>query len=227
MAKLLEVIVTSVEEALEAAAGGADRLEVVRALEVGGLTPEIDLVEKILGAVTVPVRIMLRENASMSVGSAFEMRSLKSDAQTLSTLPIDGLVAGFVNGRAPDIPALLELLSCAPGCRVTFHRAFDELPDSFAAITALKQLGQIDRILTTGGQGNWMERRRRLIDCHYAAGPSIQILTGAGLCSSVLANLAQISELREVHVGRAARVPQTVSGAVRREAVRSLKSVLQ
>jgi len=70
MARFLEVIVTSIEDAVEAEAGGADRLELVRALEVGGLTPELDLIRTVLQTVKIPVRVMLRETPSMSAGTA-------------------------------------------------------------------------------------------------------------------------------------------------------------
>ena len=57
---LLEVIVSSVEDALEAEQGGAGRLEVVRSLEVGGLTPSLELVRQICQRVKIPLRVMLR-----------------------------------------------------------------------------------------------------------------------------------------------------------------------
>ena len=44
---LLEVIVSSLEDALEAEQGGAGRLEVVRNLELGGLTPSFEIVQRI------------------------------------------------------------------------------------------------------------------------------------------------------------------------------------
>jgi copper homeostasis protein CutC len=68
MAKTLEVIVTTVDEAIEAEAGGADRLELVRALDVGGLTPEISIARGVLAAVRIPVRVMVREEAHLHRG---------------------------------------------------------------------------------------------------------------------------------------------------------------
>ncbi|HEX7332112.1 MAG TPA: copper homeostasis protein CutC [Pyrinomonadaceae bacterium] len=44
---ILEVIICSVTDAIEAQKGGASRLEVVRDLERGGLTPTIQLVRAI------------------------------------------------------------------------------------------------------------------------------------------------------------------------------------
>ena len=52
--KLLEVIVTSVDEARAAEEGGADRLELLRDLDVEGLTPVLALVEDVLASVTIP-----------------------------------------------------------------------------------------------------------------------------------------------------------------------------
>ena len=227
MPKVLEVIVISVEDAIEAEAGGADRLELVRALDLGGLTPAPELVQQVLKAVKIPVRAMLRQTPDMSSGGPKERAILKTSAEFLAGLPIDGLVLGFIRDGKPDIPAVLDILSAAPRSRATFHRAFDELADPVAAIQELKHAPQIDRILTIGGQGEWSRRKKRLIEWQCAADPSIKILTGAGLSPAVLSDLAQTSELEEVHIGRAARVPPLVTGSVNRDAVRSIKSTLQ
>ena len=54
----LEVIVCSVADAVAAEEGGADRLEVARAMDLSGLTPPIDLVREIQRAVRLPLRAM-------------------------------------------------------------------------------------------------------------------------------------------------------------------------
>ena len=103
--KLLEVIVTSLEEARAAEDGGADRLELVRNLEADGLTPELSVVERVLAAISVPVRVMVRETPSFSIGTENEKRNLMDTAHALSQLPVNGLVLGFLKGA---------LLTCAP-----------------------------------------------------------------------------------------------------------------
>ena len=162
MPKVLEVIVISVEDAIEAEAGGADRLELVRALDLGGLTPAPELVKQVVKSVKIPVRVMLRQTPDMSSGGPKERAMLKSCAEFFAGLPIDGLVLGFIRDGKPDIPAVLDILSAAPGSRATFHRAFDELTDPMPTIQELKRLPQIDRILTVGGQGEWPSRKKRL-----------------------------------------------------------------
>ena len=232
MADFLEVIVTSSEDAIEAEAGGADRVELVRALEVGGLTPELATVRAVLAAVSIPVRVMLRESPTLSLDHADHLACMTALAAELSQHDffeqrINGFVLGFVKNQALDHAPLVAICAAAPACRITFHRAFDEIVDPVSAIAQLQAYPQIDRILTTGGDGSWQERKSRLLTWQQTAQPSIQILAGTGLCSGVLADLAATPELREVHVGRAARLPQTVSGAVSRDAVRSLKSALR
>jgi copper homeostasis protein len=60
---LLEVIVLSVDDARTATEGGADRLEVVRDIRQGGLTPPLALVRAIQRETHLPLRVMVRENA--------------------------------------------------------------------------------------------------------------------------------------------------------------------
>ncbi len=227
MPKILEVIVTSEDEATEAEAGGADRLELVRGLDVGGLTPGIALLERVLHAVRIPVRVMLREKPSLACGGAKHLEELIQLASVFANLPVDGLVLGFVENGQLDLASTRKILQAAPNCRATFHRAFDEAADPLGAIAQLMALPQIDRILTSGGPGLWDERKRRLISWQQAALPGIKMLVGLGLCECALSGLRDESQLMEAHVGRAARAPQTVDGQVHRERVAALKSALQ
>ena len=225
MHKLLEVIVTSAAEAMLAAAGGADRLELVRDLDAGGLTPSWDAAREVSESVSIPVRVMLRENASMSVANSEELRALQSMAAKFQQLAIDGLVMGWVGDTGElDIAALEAILRAAPIGRVTFHRAFEHLTDPFAGLRGLKSFGQIDRILTCGGGGSWEERKRRLREWSKAAAPEIGVIVGGGLSEVEIAELLADAEFPEVHVGRAARSPQENDGVLDAAKIASLKS---
>ena len=159
----LEVIVTSAAEAAIAESSGADRLELVRDLDTGGLTPDFATVQAVVAAVSIPVRVMLRENASMAVANADELATLRTMAAQLHSLPIDGLVMGWVTSAAIlDTASLEHILAALPAGRVTFHRAFEHLADPFGALKLLKQYKQIDHILIGGGPGSWPERKSRL-----------------------------------------------------------------
>ncbi len=224
MPRLLEVIVTSLDEAREAESGGADRLELVRAFEIGGLTPERRIVEEVVRSVSIPVRVMLRENASMEAGAG-EIEHLRLKAREVAELPIGGLVVGFAKDGGLDLDAMEAVLGAAPQVHVTMHRAFEHVTDPIAAIRQLKRFGQIDRILTSGGPGDWEERKRRLLEWQAVAAPEITMLVGIGLRPSILSEISQASNGFEFHVGRAARIPASADGAVRREQIARLKAL--
>jgi copper homeostasis protein len=224
MARLLEVIVTSVEDAVEAEAGGADRLELVRDLAVGGLTPDAELVRRILETVRIPVRVMLRQTPTMSADG--EGNKLCADAKVFASFPIDGLVAGFLKGTALDSEVLKDVFAAAPGHRMTFHRAFDEMPDPLLAIEELNKFPGIDRILTGGGEDEWVSRRARLVAWQAAAKPEITLLVGAGTLPAVIEGISKDPDLAEIHIGRAARLNEAIEGPVQRDLVRALKSQL-
>ena len=214
----LEVIVTSPAEAAVAERAGADRLELVRELDAGGLTPRIP--HRRSGhqsASRIPVRVMLRENASMSIANDDELADLPTLAAKLQGLPIDGLVMGWVTSTgALDVASLERVLAEAPACRITFHRAFEHLADPIASLKMLKRFPQIDHILTGGGSGSWPERKSRLRVWSDAAAPEIQILVGGGLSDQEVADLMADPQFPEIHVGRAARTPPENNGALDR-----------
>lgn len=79
----------------------------------------------------------------------------------------------------------------------------------------------IDRVLTSGGLGDWCEKATRLRQWMGVAAPTIQILVGGGVDLQVLRILAKTG-LVEAHAGRAARVPPTVDGAIASQKVAEL-----
>jgi copper homeostasis protein len=222
-ARILEVIVTSLRDAIEAEQGGADRLEVVRDLDSGGLTPDILLVRRIVEAVRIPIRIMLRENSSMSLLKGQELDILLGKAVEMSAMALDGLVMGFVWNDQLDARTLRTIADVAPNMKITFHRAFDVLPDPLHTIRTLKTIPQVDRILTTGGPGSWPARKLRLHCWQRHAAPEITIIAGAGLLKTVIRDLSRDSQISEMHIGRAARIPPETTGQVSRIQVAQLK----
>lgn len=202
---VLEIIVRSVDDARQAEAGGAHRLEVVRDLECGGLTPGMDLVEGILNAISMPVRVMLRENAGYGIAGPAELDHLSSLAAQLGALPINGLVLGFLLEGKVDARRTSTILGQAPRCGATFHHAFEETDDAQAAIRDLKQIPQIDRILSAGRSGTWARRRARLEYYHDQADPELSILAGGGINVTTMRSLLETTPIREFHIGRAAR----------------------
>lgn len=225
--KVLEVIVTSPEEAAQAELYGADRLELVRSLEDGGLTPQIDVVRAVVEAVSIPVRVMVRERNSMSIADAEELLRLQEAARSFFALPIDGLVLGFIAGAVIDIENLRQVLAAVPHSRVTFHRAFERVRSPRASLQILKRLRQIDRILVRLHDNTGGVRISDLVQWQKLAAPEIEFIVGLGLERSNILRVREQVELSEVHAGRLVREPEAAWGRLSRSKFFELKSALE
>ena len=125
----LEVIACTVADAVAAQKGGASRLEIVRNLEQGGLTPSFELVREIRETVDLPLRVMVRESVGFENCGEDEINSLCDAARKFSMLGVDGLVLGYLKDGSVDLALCERILNCAPNLNATFHHAFEDAND--------------------------------------------------------------------------------------------------
>src|SRR5688572_29843809 len=100
---LLEVIAETVEDARVAEQGGAGRIELVRDLSRGGLTPPLALVEAVVRAVSIPVRVMIRESEPFELNDPGDLPRLQKSARGVLDCGAAGLVLGFLRDGAVDL----------------------------------------------------------------------------------------------------------------------------
>jgi copper homeostasis protein len=230
---ILEVIVCSVEDAVAAECGGANRLEIISHYEAGGLTPSFDLVREITSKVKIPARVMLREREPFVVTDDVEIERLRDAARAFARLPIDGLVLGFLKetpGGARQInhDLVSSVLARAPNLKATFHRAFEELPDPIGAIGELKRHPQIDCILSGSPGGTaWAAALDRFVKWERAARPEIRMLLGGGIDREVVKIFCKASTIRAFHAGRAVRQGEKIDGVVLAEWVKELAELIK
>ena len=222
----LEVIASSLEDAVEAEAGGADRIELVRDLAAGGLTPPLDLVDAVLSRVRIPIRVMVRHTISHVVSHDADRRQIVASAKVLADRPVDGLVCGAVVDGRVDASLVRQILVASGGKRLTFHRAFESVRDPIAAVRDLNGLERVDRVLTNGGAGAWPERFARLLEWSDARPPHLQFILGGGVTLDLLGTLPAIRGFTEIHVGRAVREPATDDGRVVAGKVEAIAAVV-
>lgn len=217
---LLEVIACTVEDACNAAAGGADRLEIVRDLQRDGLTPAIDLVDTIRQAVSIPLHIMIRCRDTFSGFTAKEIDQMAGEIRAFAQLGVEGVVLGFLSSdRGIDFETMERILDGTKNLSVTFHRAFDRVKDQQRALQELIRLQYPSRILTSGGTSSAWETRKELARLVQLAKGKITIMAGGGITAENLAPLAHSTGVREFHVGRCVRTPSTYEGVVDQEKV--------
>ena len=220
MTRILEVIACSLTDAIEAEQGGAGRLEIVSELKRGGLTPSFDLVAEIKQRVDIPVRVMLRESDGFETAGESEIARLCAAAERFASLEVDGLVLGFLKDGDVDVALTQRVLAHAPHTRATFHHAFEATRDKPRALSAIKQLPQVDRVLSHGGVDGL--RVQRLQQYAMMAAPESIVIAGGGIDDDAISLISRETNIREFHVGRAARSQFQVEGNVQASLVWTL-----
>ena len=158
----IEVCVGSVDDALAAAAGGADRLELCSALELGGLTPSLGLLEDVLQATDLPIVTMIRPRAGGFAYSDREFATMLHEARHAVGAGAAGIVFGCLQADASvDAGRVAQLVQAAEGRQTVFHKAFDCVSDQAAALEVLIQQ-QVTRVLTSGGCASAIEGKEQL-----------------------------------------------------------------
>lgn len=204
---LLEVAVDSLERAIAAERAGAHRLELCANLDVGGLTPGIELIRRVRSAVRIPIHVMLRPRPGDFVYSAAEFAEMKSSIKTIAAENLEGIVTGVLlpDGRV-DVPRTRELVALASPMQVTFHRAFDHTQEFAAALENVILTGA-HRILTSGGAADAQTGAAILRSLIHQAAGRITILPGGGLHPGNIAEVARVTGARELHTGLGEVIP--------------------
>ena len=217
MAGLLEVCADSVCSAVNAARGGADRIELCSALPLGGLSPDEDLFCMVRERVDIPVRVLLRPRAGDFLYDEDEFELLCRQAARFAGLGADGIVIGMLNPDGTlDAERMSALMTCGDGCGVTLHRAFDVCRDAHEALRTAKELG-VDTILTSGQQARCADGAPLLRELVSESGEGLRILIGGGVNADVIRTLAPQTGADAFHLSAKAAVPSGME--FRREAV--------
>lgn len=209
---LLEVCVDNVHGLAAALAGGADRIELCAALEVGGLTPSAGLM-RAASASPVPIHAMIRPRAGHFRYDASECAVMLADIDAAHAAGLQGVVFGATqaDGRL-DQRTLATLLAHAHrlGLGCTLHRAFDLCPDLIEATRTAAGLG-FERILTSGGAPSAGQGIAQLARCIEAAAGALIVMPGAGINVTSIGALRNELQLTEVHAS--CSVPLATSDA--------------
>lgn len=212
-----EVCCGCVEDAVEAARGGADRVELNNALFLGGLTPSVGTLRAVKKHTKLPVLCMVRPREGGFCYTPYEYETACADMELLLKNGADGIVFGFLNAdgtvdcaRCADF--LKRIRKMRPDAETVFHRAIDVVPDVFAALDTLCAFG-VTRVLTSGQRPTAIEGAETIAAMLRHAAGRIEILPGGGLNRENLADFVRATGVRQVHASaRAARTDTSVRG---------------
>ncbi len=217
----LEIAVTTVEDAVQAAAGGAKSVELSYDLAVGGLTAEHGVMQAVRDAVTIPVYVILRPHAESFIYSESQVDEMLKRLEAIKGLGVDGVVFGAVDDTGMINVALMKRIAeAAVPMPVTLHRALDESHEPEKTLEALA--GIVPRVLTSGPAKTAWDGREDLKRWIERFGKQYTFVSSGSLTAEQLPEYTQYVKPDTVHLGSAARA----NGAVDMVKVRRLRDIV-
>jgi copper homeostasis protein len=206
---LLEVCVGSVDDALTAASGGADRLELNSALALGGLTPSAGLFAEVRRRVTVPIIAMVRPRAGGFAYSDADFDVMLRDAEGLLAARADGLAFGLLTPDGEiDRPRCRRLREACGDRPAVFHRAFDVTPDPFTSLDVLIDLG-FTRVMTSGQKETAVQGAALITELIGRADGRIEVLPAGGINHLTVSAILARAGCRQIHASARGRAADT------------------
>ena len=195
-----EACVETFEEAILAEKKGADRVELCSQLDLDGLTPERKIIEKVLGALSIPIKIMIRPRAGDFSYNDQELNRMKEDILYCKNLNVQGVVFGILNqNKTIDMENMKYLCDTADDLDITFHKAIDQTDSIIDEIDRLLAIDSISSILTSGGAYNAHAGSSLLKKAVEKYEDIITIIPAGSITKNNIHELHQIIGAKEYH----------------------------
>ncbi|HEY9306304.1 MAG TPA: copper homeostasis protein CutC [Microbacterium sp.] len=177
----VEIAVQDPAGARAAIGAGATRLELCQALDVGGLTPSLAILEGVLAAVDPStVNVLVRPRGGGFVYSAEEIALVSADIRACVDRGAGGVVIGALTPAGGlDVDTVRRWRDAAGAATLVFHRAVDASADPAAVFDALVAEG-VDRVLTSGGAPRSIDGIDALAAFAARSG-GVEVMAGGGV----------------------------------------------
>ena len=196
---LVECCANSVQSAINGEKGGANRIELCRALELGGLTPKRSDITKTITSINLPFYVLIRPRVGNFIYTENEHLQMITDIQFCKTNGCEGIVIGALHKNGSiNIEQTKQMIRAAKPMHVTFHRAFDEGNDLIKNLEDVIACG-CDTLLTSGQAKNVNLGLANLARIVSLSAGRIDILAGSGINHTNAEGLFKIG-IRDFHL---------------------------
>lgn len=197
---ILECCVDSVESAIAAEKGGANRLELCANLIIGGTSPSLALFHEVRKNTNIRIHVLLRPRFGDFLYTEHEMAIIVEEVNMFREAGADGVVIGCLDEDGNlDMPKMQRLVKAAGNMSITLHRAFDVCNDPMKALEQCKELG-IHTILTSGQKNNCLDGEELIRQLAEKAEGKVDILAGAGVNADVIRQMVRSTTLTSFHL---------------------------
>ena len=195
----LEICVESVESAVAAEKGGANRVELCGALSEGGLTPSFGLIHAVTRAVGIGAYVMIRPRCGDFLYSDAEFRMMLEDVAVAREAGARGVVVGLLTTDGTvDVERTRALVKAAGPMDVTVHRAIDMSRDLEEALEAAIAAGAA-RVLTSGGAKTALQGAAKIAAMVRRAHGRIGVMIGGNVRAENLAQIVSATGAEQFH----------------------------
>ncbi len=208
--KTLEVIAHNLDDIRAINKSSANRIELCVDMDHDGLTPSFELVKASLALTNIPIMVMIRNHYQNFVYDQVQFQEMLLQIEKYQQLPIKGIVVGcLTTNNEIDIDQMQAIKKAANNLEITFHRAFDQVPDKIKGAQILHKMG-INRVMTIG---NPHQKIVDNIELLKAISEHIDLLAGGGINQDNIKTLSDAG-LVHFHIGTAVRQNRSWSGAI-------------
>lgn len=194
-----EICIDSVDGAVAAQQGGAQRVELCDNLVEGGTTPSIGTIRLARREIRIGLNVIIRPRGGDFCYTPLEYEAMAEDIRAVKEAGADGVVIGLLlpDGRV-DVERTSQLVELARPLSITFHRAIDLCRDSAEALEDLAGIG-VDRILTSGRKSSALEGADCIAALVRQSAGRLVIMAGGGVNAENLPALVAATGVKEVH----------------------------
>lgn len=205
----IEICAANLDSVVAAGEGGAHRIELCSALELGGLTPSVGLIKAAVAHLDIPVFVLIRPREGNFCFSEGEVQLMLDDIRSCREVGAAGVVVGALTPQFDlDVPVFEAMLEAAGPMEVVCHRAFDFTVDPNKSIQQLIDWGVV-RVLTSGQKANAWEGRENLSHWVQKYGDQIQIMPGSGISDQNIKALQEATCAEHFHFSARTWVAQS------------------
>ena len=146
----VEICASTIRDVAVAMEAGAHRVELCSVWSVGGITPNVVVVEA-AAAMGMPVRALIRPREGSFVHSASERSWAVEEAKVMMDCGAERVVVGALSEEGGLDQAYLEAMVNAVGAEaLVWHRAIDASLQVQEDVAVLREFG-VEEVLSSGG----------------------------------------------------------------------------
>lgn len=197
---IIEACVENFEEAAKATEKGAQQIELCSHLDQDGLTPDLDIAKKCLHELALTTKVMIRPRAGHFMVDDALIAQMTKEIQRFNEEGFFDIVLGLTKANNTlAIEAIKALASINPKNSITIHKAIDTCDDPIKEIHRLKEIENVDFILTSGKARTAEDAVDFLLEMKKACGSDISLIACGKITDKNLLELDQRLQLDYYH----------------------------